>query len=868
MKNIILRRMKERVERSREASDGEYFDELLLLAELLLKLVTSYLVAGLTNGRQRGRYTAEYNLMHAKGLGVWDEVLGNILGGALSTHIVHECSIYAAELSKKITANTSWQYEACEKIEVVLSKLNIKYSEQQKKSLRYWFSLFVLLRNKTKGHGAYRKGVIASICKYFCESLYIIIDNISIINVDCAHLYQSINHKYRVTKITDSCDKFSFVKDKKDNIRSYQDGVYIYYDKLRQINLIDTDQDLSDIFFPNGKVSMNLCEMISYISGDIKRISLDKYSIPPSQLPPSETYGLDGLEVQGNFYGNIPDIKGVYVSRKGLEEEIDSILLDHRNPVITLSGRGGIGKTTTILFVLKKLIESDCRDYEVVLWFSSRDIDLMECGPKPVKMAVSSKEDICNHYIKLMEPDDKFTSGEDKINFFGKELQDTYNGKGKIFVFDNFETLNDPEDVFNWINTYIRLPNKVVITTRFRNFKGDYPIEVKGMSLDETRQLIKKQSRYLGIENVIDSRYADEIYEYSEGHPYIIKVFLGLVASKKEKIGVKSVLSGRDDILNALFERTFNVLTPTAVRVYLTLCKWNSKVPEIAIKAILARPTVAFCNITEAIDELINFSIIEYFESENQRILVCPVASRIFGEKKLKVSPEKFSIEKDVRILMTLGASSEKGKYNFDSRIKSMLTAITNLYKNNKMPSDDFNGIINYISDGYIKGFLIAAQLIEGIDADKSANLYGMFIENSNSEQDDDLKCAWSGIANCAKKNEDGIKYINAKAQLALLLLDTDFCAASDEVYIINKYINLNSDKFNENKEDAKSILNYLAEQMEAKASLARNADAYSRIAWLYIYCGRTKDAIRLANLGLDIDPDNSHCINIKNRFV
>lgn len=118
------------------------------------------------------------------------------------------------------------------------------------------------------------------------------------------------------------------------------------------------------------------------------------------------------------------------------------------------------------------------------------------------------------------------------------------------------------------------------------------------------------------------------------------------------------------------------------------------------------------------------------------------------------------------------------------------------------------------------------------------------------------------------KKNEDGIKYINAKAQLALLLLDTDFCAASDEVYIINKYINLNSDKFNENKEDAKSILNYLAEQMEVKASLARNADAYSRIAWLYIYCGRTKDAIRLASFGLEIDPDNSHCINIKNRFV
>ena len=34
-----------------------------------------------------------------------------------------------------------------------------------------------------------------------------------------------------------------------------------------------------------------------------------------------------------------------------------------------------------------------------------------------------------------------------------------------LFVLDNFETVNDPVEIYNWLDTYIRNPNKLLITS-------------------------------------------------------------------------------------------------------------------------------------------------------------------------------------------------------------------------------------------------------------------------------------------------------------------------------------------------------------------------------------------------------------------
>ena len=90
--------------------------------------------------------------------------------------------------------------------------------------------------------------------------------------------------------------------------------------------------------------------------------------------PASETEGKRGLAVIGNVFSNLPDAPKGYVRRTGLETEIQDTLLDDRHPVVTLVGRGGIGKTSLALTVLHEITKRE--RYYMIVWFSARDIDL------------------------------------------------------------------------------------------------------------------------------------------------------------------------------------------------------------------------------------------------------------------------------------------------------------------------------------------------------------------------------------------------------------------------------------------------------------------------------------------------------------
>ena len=74
-----------------------------------------------------------------------------------------------------------------------------------------------------------------------------------------------------------------------------------------------------------------------------------------------------------------------------------------------------------------------------------------------------------------------------------------------MYIFDNFETLSNPIEVFEWLNSYVRLPNKILITSRLnRNFKADYPVEVKGMTESECHTLIDQVSTKFGIKRILN----------------------------------------------------------------------------------------------------------------------------------------------------------------------------------------------------------------------------------------------------------------------------------------------------------------------------------------------------------------------------
>jgi NB-ARC domain-containing protein len=422
------------------------------------------------------------------------------------------------------------------------------------------------------------------------------------------------------------------------------DGVYVDFQEYAKVDLIDTSIDVSDFFFPNGGFKGTTFELLSLISDNRKQGDASPYLAPAGERPPSETEGRGVLEDIGETWTNLPPPVADYVPRPQLENELYQTLNDDRHPVITLVGSGGIGKTSLAISVVNRIALEGT--FELIVWLSARDIDLLPEGPKVVTPRVLTQADIAGQFASLLQPAEAKTSGFKPLNYLAKSLTTNLTGGPALFVFDNFETVRSPGDLFEWLDTQIRLPNKILITTRYREFKADYPIEIPGMTTKEADQLIDSTAHRLGITELLTSRYRSEVYEEADGHPYIIKVFRGEVAKSRELKKVERIVAGKDEILNALFERTYARLQPVAKRVFLTLCSWRSLVPQLALEAVLLRPANDKMDVAAAIEELLQSSFVERtVANDHTAFLDVALVASVFGRRKLEITPMRPAID-------------------------------------------------------------------------------------------------------------------------------------------------------------------------------------------------------------------------------
>ena len=215
-----------------------------------------------------------------------------------------------------------------------------------------------------------------------------------------------------------------------------------------------------------------------------------------------------------------------------LEQEL---LQTDRHPILSLTGPGGIGKTTVTIAALHAICDREDLPYEVILWISARDIDLLESGAKPVTPRVKTQDDISQAAVELLEPNKRYSPDFSATKYFEKCLHKGAAGN-TIFVLDNFETVQNPADVYAWLDTHIRLPNKVLITTRIREFRADFPVDIGGMTEEQADLLIDQHSDRLGIRELISAHYKKQLISESDGHPYVMRIMLGQVATERRAV--------------------------------------------------------------------------------------------------------------------------------------------------------------------------------------------------------------------------------------------------------------------------------------------------------------------------------------------
>jgi tetratricopeptide (TPR) repeat protein len=855
-------RMRRRVDLARQDSDTSLFHVLMYCGEMVTKLLVSGLVAAVQDEKERHRYRLEYGLVRANGLGDWVAVLDETLTGPASQHLRPEARPFQRELTERVASAKGWQFDAVGLVREACLLREDNYEQMPTRpSLRLWFADFSWLRNHTRGHGAPTAEACSRLCVPLEQSLGLLTDKLSLLEASWAFLRRNLSGKYRVIPINGSCEELQYLKS--DPRPTLLDGVHIALGAPCRVALMETDLDLSDFYFPNGGFRGDNYELLSYITDQRAAGDATAYRQPPTRLPESETKSLGSLEVQGKAFGNLPPGIPDYVSRSALETELSDVLMNDRHPVVSLVGRGGIGKTSLALEVLHRVANKE--RFIAVLWFSARDIDLLAEGPKLVRPDVLTDRDLADQLVNLLDPSEQDNAAFEPVEYLLQTL--THSQVGPIlFVFDNFETVRNPSDLYTWLDTYIRLPNKILITTRLREFKADYPVEVRGMLESEFSQLVETTATRLGITNLLSPGYVQQLYQESDGHPYVAKVMLGEVASAGSPLRVRRVMASREDILDALFERTYAQLAPVGQRVFLTLCNWRSSVPRLALEAALLRPQNDWMDVQEGIEALRRMSLIDsrISEQDGQEFLSVPLAAALFGKRKLSVSPIRSAIESDTELIRLVGAaSSSEVQAGIAPRVGRLFRAVAQAVEVSH-GVDDYLPVLEYVARGYPPAWLLLSDLLlEQSDSGwlaRAEDCLRSYLEQIPTDWE-----VWLRLARlCDERGAYGAE-VNAHVQ-ACRQPEVPFHVLSNAANRVNSLMADGRLARELDQAERKIVVRDLLTELERRI---READGtgYSRIAWLHMSLGNTSRAKDYTREGLAIEPDNVHLINLGERL-
>lgn len=861
---IPLNRMRARIALEQQDSPSSYFFSLLYGCEFVIKLTTAGFVAAIGEDADRTRYRIEYRLIRATGIGEWVDSLNEVLAGPASAHLDESAKIKRKELNQK-RAPGDWQFEAASRLRSVLHSLKVESEPQPAKApLLQWYRDFAMLRNKTRGHGATSQLQLESICGPLSESLELVMENLSLFRSPWAYIRRKLSGKYRVCPLCDDDAPFRHLRTEK--ALRYNDGVHIAFDVLHQCRLVYSDSDVSDIFVANGGFTQQKYEVLSYVTGETQYQSSAPFLTPPDSLPDSVTAGRGQLDVVHDSFTNLPNLQTDYVERRELEDKLNLELIAPRHPIITLDGRGGIGKTSTALRVVTRLLQSDECPFTVLIWLSARDIDLLLEGAKPVRPTGITIDDFAKQYAELLDMPRRHERGFDASGEFAKAFNGADDSQDStLFVFDNFETLVSPAEAFKWIDTNVRLPNKVLITTRIRgNFKADYPIHVDGMREQESRALIKQTAGRLGLKDIVDEKFTRDLIEESEGHPYVMKVLLGEVARNPRIRKVERVMASRDDILEALFERSYEALSPGGRRVLLTLCSWRSVVPELAVEAVIIRPGNERLDVHEAISELVKCSFVDEMEApDGEYFLSVPLAAQLFGRSKLETSPYRGSITEDVKLLQQFGAAQRHDvSQGVEKRLRILFRNIAASLDDGTRTLEEVLPVIQYVARRFSRAWLFLADLCEGKvrDADEVVREYlRHYVEGDGSTD----SIAWQRLADLYKKAGKRDLEVNALVQLAKTP-EVPTYAISNAVNRISNLLRAEHVIIDES--DLHQLLAELVEAFETRRAECSGTD-FSRLAWLHISLKQFDKAQDAVDRGLAIEPTNLHCENLRRRL-
>ncbi|MBX6772965.1 MAG: hypothetical protein IRY83_14645 [Chloroflexi bacterium] len=602
-----IARMLDRLQRETSSGPLDQFDSAWLLIEMLIKYTTTVAVTLLGYFDSPRAHGTVAQLIDADSIGTWVSTLERT-ADRLARIPDNESKKWARLLKERISRTESSQHNlilTADEVNYILNALDrtedsVKLS--QRPNLLKCFAALVVIRNKTRGHGAYLQPFYRDTAPHLARA--------------ASHLVDLLGRQVKlllVKQVSPTGQTLALQLDgpSPTNVvvlpkAAEPDSLWIRFSEslvLQAEPLMFVDPVDHDTSFLNGDWNESTLQVatLSYITGKVSTRLLPGYR-SHGMLLASETEGRSELIYSDDLRipHNLPAEPQDYVSRAGLEQRLRTLLLDETHRLISLNGRGGSGKTTLALKMCHQLTRESSR-YACVVWVSGRDIDLTIEGPVPRRQQVRKLEDFLEMMMRVLE----LPKERDPAAAVSGVLGDQ---KGAyLVVIDNLETFDNPLELLRFLDEHVSWRSKVLITSRHERFRGDYPLEVTGMDEGEARRLIALEARRHYCEGRLDDKVIRRMLQISDRIPYVLKLLVAQFAAVGSVDQAYSRVTRHEELMEALFGRSFDLLSEHGQWLYLFMSE-REWVPGWLVSGVMEFSGYGY---GRALEELRSHSLVE-----------------------------------------------------------------------------------------------------------------------------------------------------------------------------------------------------------------------------------------------------------------
>jgi hypothetical protein len=324
----------------------------------------------------------------------------------------------------------------------------------------------------------------------------------------------------------------------------------------------------------------------------------------------------------------------------------------------------------------------------------------------------------------------------------------------------------------------------------------------------------------------------------------------------------KQLIARRSDIVDAVFDRSFNKLSLVGRWIFLLVANWASPVPELALLVVVGQRGLGF-DVEAGIDECVRLSLIgRDYLSDSHPVYSAPYLSRVFGKKKLTADPYRLSVEEDLRTIQQFGVirAADFMSQGSDQLVAKFVAGWKAVHAGDKDSLDKWDALLEAVAQLWPPGWLELARFRKAMGADTTEvqTAFRRAVEEMPFSSE-----AWMERAEYAGSVGDELTQI-ASLISAVEAAPTEVSVMREAATQLVQYVNSHKGEIAKTRRGV-----YLASVRARMVEIADQLDAggLSRLAWLFLLEGDEAEALRYATEGLRRDPTDVHCKRMVDRL-